>query len=184
MVSGRRHFLTRARCEQLEDGQCTGSRNVRELKLSTTVSALSISCFINVTTLMLAGLLTRTRCQFGKRPPLSDSLLSSISSLQTPLPTLSLHSKLHLPSYCINNGEVAHYINKDLFMCIGARTFLNMAARTHFKARNSLYMGGPQRFPVPDDKVPWSVSWSEYRPVDYTAQVVLNKPVWADPDFR
>jgi len=69
-------------------------------------------------------------------------------------------------------------------MCSGVKRFLDMAAKTHFKARISQYMGGPQRFPVPDDNVSWSEVWSDYRPVDYTSQVVLNKPVWADPDFR
>lgn len=59
-----------------------------------------------------------------------------------------------------------------------------MAAATHYKARTPQYTGGPRRFPVPDDKVSWSVLWKEYEPVDYTASVVLNMPVWADPDFR
>ena len=54
----------------------------------------------------------------------------------------------------------------------------------HIKARQLDYQGGMQRFPVPDDKVSWSVDWPEYHPVDYTAPVVLKGPVWADPDFR
>ena len=54
----------------------------------------------------------------------------------------------------------------------------------HIKARQLEYQGGVQRFPVPDDKVSWSVDWPEYQPVDYTAPVVLKGPVWADPDFR
>lgn len=36
------------------------------------------------------------------------------------------------------------------------------------------------RFPVPDEKVPWSAEFSEYTPVEYTAPSVLAKPVWAD----
>lgn len=35
---------------------------------------------------------------------------------------------------------------------------------------------------VPDDKVPWSVDWPEYKPVEYTSLKVKEKPVWADPD--
>ena len=46
------------------------------------------------------------------------------------------------------------------------------------------YAGGVDRFPVPDDKVSWSVDWPDYRPVDYTAPVVEKMPVWADVDFR
>ena len=57
-------------------------------------------------------------------------------------------------------------------------------AGIHIKARQLDYQGGVQRFPVPDDKVSWSVDWPEYQPVDYTAPVVLKGPVWADPDFR
>ena len=53
----------------------------------------------------------------------------------------------------------------------------------HTKARQE-YRGGVKRFPVPDDKVPWSVDWPEYQPVDYTAPSVLKGPVWADPDIR
>lgn len=40
------------------------------------------------------------------------------------------------------------------------------------------------RQPVPDDKVPWTVSWSEYDPEDYTAPIVSAGPVWADPNIR
>ena len=46
------------------------------------------------------------------------------------------------------------------------------------------YQGGIKRFPVPDDKVDWSVEWQEYTPVDYTAPAVAKGPVWADPDIR
>ena len=46
------------------------------------------------------------------------------------------------------------------------------------------YQGGVKRFPVPEDKVSWKVEWPEYNPVDYTAPVVLNRPIWADQDFR
>ncbi|KAG1658468.1 ADP-ribose pyrophosphatase, mitochondrial [Nymphon striatum] len=56
---------------------------------------------------------------------------------------------------------------------------------THTKCRNGPY---PQtqskihRFQVPDDKVSWKVSWSEYNPVKYTAQHILKQP-WADPEI-
>lgn len=59
-----------------------------------------------------------------------------------------------------------------------------MAIPLHIKARQAEYQGKVKRFPVPDDKVPWSVTWGEYSPVDYTAEVVLKGPVWADPDIR
>ena len=46
------------------------------------------------------------------------------------------------------------------------------------------YLGGVRRFPVPEDKTPWSVDYPGYHPVDYTAPRVLSRPVWADPDIR
>lgn len=52
------------------------------------------------------------------------------------------------------------------------------------KCRNSDYQGQVARFPVPDDKVPWSAGWPGYKPVEYTSPRVLEAPVWADPDFR
>ncbi len=55
----------------------------------------------------------------------------------------------------------------------------------NLKCRNMDYLGGKAaRFPVPDEKIPWSVNWPEYKPVDYTAPSVQKGPVWADPDFR
>ena len=66
--------------------------------------------------------------------------------------------------------------------CIMAAT---TACPLHVRARQLEYQGGAvSRFPVPDEKVPWTVEWPEYKPVDYTAPVVLKGPVWADPDFR
>lgn len=37
---------------------------------------------------------------------------------------------------------------------------------------------------VPDNKVPWSVEFPEYKPDDYTTSEVLKGPVWADPNIR
>ncbi|XP_014669160.1 PREDICTED: ADP-ribose pyrophosphatase, mitochondrial-like isoform X2 [Priapulus caudatus] len=39
------------------------------------------------------------------------------------------------------------------------------------------------RFSVPDDKVGWDVSFPEYSPAEYTAESVLARPSWADPDI-
>ena len=46
------------------------------------------------------------------------------------------------------------------------------------------YLGGVRRFPVSEDKVPWSKEYPEYQPVDYTAPRVVAGPAWADPDVR
>ena len=75
-------------------------------------------------------------------------------------------------------------------------------ANVHTKARKSPYAGtdnvhvrllnkknrfkmilSNQRTPVPDEKVPWNVSWPDYKPIDYTEKTVLKMPPWADdPD--
>ena len=58
-------------------------------------------------------------------------------------------------------------------------------SKLHMKCRNGLYpLTSIQRFTVPDDRVSWDVAFPEYSPVRYTADVVANRPVWADPDFE
>ncbi|KAG8544648.1 hypothetical protein GDO81_022125 [Engystomops pustulosus] len=59
------------------------------------------------------------------------------------------------------------------------------AMTPHVKALTSPYPGSSvQRWPVPQDKVSWSVDWPEYQPVEYTAPSVLAQPPWADPPHR
>ncbi|UJR13487.1 hypothetical protein I4U23_000501 [Adineta vaga] len=58
-------------------------------------------------------------------------------------------------------------------------------ANVHVKARTSPYSGTKdvQRASVPDEKVSWNVEWTDYKPTEYTAEVVLKSPPWADdPD--
>lgn len=57
-------------------------------------------------------------------------------------------------------------------------------ALLHTKARQLEYQGGVKRLPVPEALVLWDADWPDYKPVDYTAPRVLERPVWADPDFR
>ncbi|XP_051572992.1 ADP-ribose pyrophosphatase, mitochondrial-like isoform X2 [Myxocyprinus asiaticus] len=59
-----------------------------------------------------------------------------------------------------------------------------MPSAVHIKARCPVYPGSDtSRFPVPDDKVDWEADWPQYSPVNYTAHIVQQKPVWADPDI-
>lgn len=56
-------------------------------------------------------------------------------------------------------------------------------SRIHRKARLERGSGYPERFPVPDDKVPWRVAFPEYAPPYYLDPAVLrNAGVWADPE--
>ncbi|XP_015607486.1 ADP-ribose pyrophosphatase, mitochondrial [Cephus cinctus] len=58
------------------------------------------------------------------------------------------------------------------------RRFLKMI---HQKCRQGLYPSSNiNRFPVPEDKVPWTEEYPDYQPVDYTSPVLEGKP-WADP---
>eukprot|EP00049_Salpingoeca_infusionum_P002912 m.61248 g.61248 ORF g.61248 m.61248 type:complete len:294 (-) comp11853_c0_seq2:2532-3413(-) len=52
--------------------------------------------------------------------------------------------------------------------------------RIHFKCRNTQYLDGPERCPVPDDQVKWSTEYPEYSPVPFVAKPVKAQPVWAD----
>ena len=54
---------------------------------------------------------------------------------------------------------------------------------THSSCINNNYLKGPARAPVPADKVPFSVAYPEYAPVDYTAPSVKAGPIWADKDI-
>ena len=41
-----------------------------------------------------------------------------------------------------------------------------------------------KKFPVPSEFVDWEKVFPEYDPVNYTAETVLRKPSWADPEIR
>lgn len=54
----------------------------------------------------------------------------------------------------------------------------------HQKCTQGLYPASNiKRFPVPEEKIPWTVEYPEYKPVTYTAAVLQGKP-WADPDIN
>eukprot|EP00055_Hartaetosiga_balthica_P005007 m.14003 g.14003 ORF g.14003 m.14003 type:complete len:336 (+) comp4240_c0_seq1:66-1073(+) len=63
---------------------------------------------------------------------------------------------------------------------LSRKPLLSTLPRTHKICRNSAYVGGVERSPVADKRVSWKKSWKEYSPVEYTAPLVLAKPVWAD----
>lgn len=56
------------------------------------------------------------------------------------------------------------------------------------RARREMAPGYPPRFPVPDDKVPWSVAWSAYAPPYHVDPHVIARDRtkvpggWADPE--
>ncbi len=54
--------------------------------------------------------------------------------------------------------------------------------RLHQKARRERPPGYPERFPVPDDRVPWGVAFPDYHPPFFTDPRLLAQP-WADPEW-
>ena len=54
---------------------------------------------------------------------------------------------------------------------------------SHLACVNATYQNGPARYPVPQEKIPWSIDFTDYKPVQYTAPVVLKGPVWADKNI-
>ncbi|KAK7104610.1 ADP-ribose pyrophosphatase, mitochondrial-like [Littorina saxatilis] len=58
-------------------------------------------------------------------------------------------------------------------------------SKHHVKARCKIYPGSTnkERFPVPDENVPWREKLRKYEPLEYTAPEVEQNPPWADPDF-
>lgn len=55
-----------------------------------------------------------------------------------------------------------------------------VTTKAHNKCRNTTYLNGPARTPVPDTNVAWKTPFPGYDPVLYTAPSVEKKPVWAD----
>jgi hypothetical protein len=42
-----------------------------------------------------------------------------------------------------------------------------------------------ERCYIPDEYVPWSENWSDYKPIEFTDQKILAQPAYADPiDLR
>lgn len=75
------------------------------------------------------------------------------------------------------------FYSSTVHCVIGRRSYSTMTA-IHTKARGPAYSGTTvQKSVVPDQYVKWSVQYDEYKPVSYTSEVVLKKPVWADPDI-
>ncbi|KAL1440880.1 hypothetical protein MTO96_009051 [Rhipicephalus appendiculatus] len=62
-------------------------------------------------------------------------------------------------------------------------TFVPRTMRLHTKCRGATYPGtNVQRLNVPDDKVPWTVRWPDYKPPEYSIPGLSSKP-WADPEL-
>ncbi|XP_033624226.1 transient receptor potential cation channel subfamily M member-like 2 isoform X2 [Asterias rubens] len=63
-------------------------------------------------------------------------------------------------------------------------TLEELGITLHHKARSSPYPGTAiGRSPVPDEKVPWEVSFHFYKPVSYTHESILALPHFADIDL-
>ena len=63
-----------------------------------------------------------------------------------------------------------------------ARNASSMACKEFRKKLTPVYpFGGPERFPVPEDKIDWEVPFEDYNPPEFTTKKVLSAP-WADSE--
>lgn len=92
----------------------------------------------------------------------------------------------------INNIKIIYRILLNYFILIlFLQTLIVMSKAASFTGtilnrtcRNNIYPKcDVKRFPVPDEYVQWSVAFSEYQPITYTAPHITNQ-VWADPDIK
>ena len=66
--------------------------------------------------------------------------------------------------------------------CCWTRKISSMACKEFRKKLTPVYpFGGPERFPVPDDKVDWEVPFPDYNPPTFTTRKVLSAS-WADTE--
>ncbi|XP_035254081.1 ADP-ribose pyrophosphatase, mitochondrial isoform X1 [Anguilla anguilla] len=85
---------------------------------------------------------------------------------------------------CTSATRTSEIVGRAHSHCTPISSLCTMPSVAHVKARCPLYPGSDtRRFPVPDDKVKWETTWTDYKPVNYTAPSVLKNPPWADPDI-
>ncbi|CAM2712880.1 unnamed protein product [Rotaria socialis] len=105
----------------------------------------------------------------------NNQLLADIHASGIAFPSSTVIQNRFYIRVCI----VSHRRKINIFTL---RSNYNIMANIHIKARKSPYSDtqNTQRFPVPDEKVPWNVDWSDYKPTEYTSPIVLKNPPWAD----
>ena len=86
----------------------------------------------------------------------------------------SLHRFIssHFPLLC--SGSKSMGTSRSI-MKGSSRSFSEPAPSLHVLARGP-YPGYPERAVVPDDKVPWAVSFDGYSPIEYTSEKLLSNP--------
>ncbi|RZF40006.1 hypothetical protein LSTR_LSTR002409 [Laodelphax striatellus] len=90
---------------------------------------------------------------------------------------------LLIPQQVLTN--VSSQIIQKALLANSKFTLKTNCVKMHYKCRNNLYPDSSkkiERFPVPDEKVPWSVKWESYNPPYFTSPGVLGKP-WAQPEI-
>eukprot|EP00794_Sanderia_malayensis_P014266 gene14266-15753_t len=113
------------------------------------------------------------------------SLLNSVANCKT---VFALYTSFVIPPSSLSSAalkicSVAVYGKTSAAL---TRTMFKSSSRPkilHEKCRHpaTYPRSGKERFPVPDHQVKWKRDFPEYQPVEFTAESVLAKPVWADP---
>ena len=132
------------------------------------------------------ALLPRSESPIGSLYTERPRSLADIAALLPPVPRRSESPTKPAPSLSPSQGVSRLFATR--FSAASAPT----GPSTHAKARsgsNAAYKG--KRVEVPDDKVPWSVEWCSYAPIEFTDTIVLENnrdlpysPIsfkWADP---
>ena len=76
----------------------------------------------------------------------------------------------------------------DLEIAVKIKVYFNL--RWNSPSKHSKCVGGTyqkisnaKRFDVPNEYIPWNLSWAGYNPPEFTSEIVLKGPEWADPDI-
>jgi hypothetical protein len=96
------------------------------------------------------------------------------------------------PQTLVNQLETIHRIPEDDRLVDHLTELISSLENTELSKCILNEINSRRRTNVPDDKVPWSVSFADYKPAKFTAWPVLHtsldqqspKPFWADADLQ
>ncbi|CAF3345769.1 unnamed protein product, partial [Rotaria sp. Silwood2] len=96
----------------------------------------------------------------------------------------NFHNNFLFPSYLKLTNQYANEYSRYKDSRFPRRKltngFNNLHIKPHEASRSLSYCDDVQRFPVPDDKVPWNVVFNDYQPFEYTTEKIKRNPK-ADP---
>lgn len=133
---------------------------------------------------ILESLVQEENIKFKQQKEILEERNMQIYSLQQALKQTAKES-LELQKYIV---DISKTKDKSIFNGVSRQSRSNriklVSFGTHIKALGPSYNGTHlKKFAVDKNLVAWSVPYVEYAPVEYTADVVLRHPPWADPEL-